>query len=73
MVSTAFPHWSRYRLTNGPGVLPNIFAEASADQELIMTAICETKGAVFDGTDCVGELDDTPVTVGLVRPTFLIV
>ena len=63
MASTAMLKWSYYNGEAGWGRIPDIIAKASADQELIMAAICETKGAAYDGTDCVGELDDTPVTV----------
>lgn len=56
MVTTTMHEW---------GVLPDIIGDGAAEQEEIMTAICETKGATFDGTDCVGDLDDTPVYVGL--------
>lgn len=54
MLSTNIEDWA---------VLPDIIADGVSDQEEIMTAICETKGAAFDGTDCVGELDDSPVFV----------
>lgn len=54
MVSTNTEHWD---------VIPDIIADGVSDQEDIMTAICETKGATFDGTDCVGELDDSTVFV----------
>lgn len=54
MVSTNIADWD---------VIPDIIADGVSDQEEIMTAICETKGATFDGTDCVGELDDSTVFV----------
>lgn len=54
MVSTNTEHWD---------VIPDIIADGVSDQEDVMTAICETKGATFDGTDCVGELDDSTVFV----------
>ena len=68
MVSTGVTTWGYYNGAFGWGRIPDLIAEASADQEVIMTAICETKGAAFDGIDCVGELDETAVTVSL---TFL--
>lgn len=54
MVSTNIKDWN---------VIPDIIVDGVSDQEDIMTAICETKGATFDGTDCVGELDDSTVFV----------
>ena len=63
MVSTAVTTWGYYNGEGGWGRIPDLIAEASADQEVIMTAICETKGARFVGTDCVGALDETAVTV----------
>ncbi|CAM9855253.1 unnamed protein product [Ascophyllum nodosum] len=63
MASTAVTTWGYYNGGLGWGRIPDLIAEASADQEVVMTAICETKGAAFDGTDCVGELDETAVTV----------
>ncbi|CAN0272345.1 unnamed protein product [Ascophyllum nodosum] len=63
MVSTGVTTWGYYNGAFGWGRIPDLIAEASADQEVIMTAICETKGAAFDGIDCVGELDETAVTV----------
>lgn len=56
MVTTTMTTWR---------VLPDIIGDREAEQEDIMTTICETKGATFDGTDCVGDLDDTPVYVSL--------
>lgn len=44
-------------------VIPDIIGDGASEQEEIMTAICETKGATFDGADCVGELDDSIVYV----------
>ncbi|CAN0009638.1 unnamed protein product [Ectocarpus sp. 12 AP-2014] len=44
-------------------VVPDIIGDGVSEQEEIMAAICETKGAAFDGTDCVGELDDSSVHV----------
>lgn len=58
MLSTNIEDWA---------VLPDIIADGVSDQEEIMTAICETKGAAYDGTDCVGELDDSPVFVSTKR------
>ena len=63
IVSTAITTWGYYDGASGWGRIPDLFVEASADQEVIMTAICETKGATFDDTDCVGDLDETAVTV----------
>lgn len=54
MASTAIRSWSS---------VPDIIADGTSDQEDVMTAICETKGATFDGTDCVGELNDATVEV----------
>lgn len=54
MVTTAMAHWD---------LMPDIIGNGVSDQEDIMTAICETKGASFDGTDCVGELDDSTVHI----------
>lgn len=45
------------------GVLPDIIGTGAAEQQQIMTIICEAKGAAFDGTDCVGELNDSSVVV----------
>lgn len=56
MVTTTMHKW---------GVIPDIIGDGAAEQQKIMTTICETKGATFDGTDCVGNLDDTPVYVSL--------
>lgn len=56
MVTTTMNTWR---------VLPDIIGDGEAEQEEIMTTICETKGATFDGTDCVGDLDDTSVYVSL--------
>ncbi|CAN0345437.1 unnamed protein product, partial [Ascophyllum nodosum] len=63
IVSTAITTWGYYDGASGWGRIPDLFVEASADQEVIMTAICETKGTAFDGTDCVGDLDETAVTI----------
>ena len=54
MVTTSMAEWDRF---------PDIIGDGVSEQEEIMTAICETKGATFDGTDCVGELDDSTVHV----------
>ena len=61
MVSTAIGEWQ---------IVPDIIADGVSIQEEIMTAICETKGAAFDGTDCVGELDDSTVTVCAINFLF---
>eukprot|EP00904_Undaria_pinnatifida_P008259 jgi/Undpi1/4563/HiC_scaffold_18.g07917.m1 len=63
MVTTAMPEWAR---------IPDIIGDGVSDQEDIMTAICETKGATFDGTDCVGELDDTIVYITLKKGDYFI-
>eukprot|EP00904_Undaria_pinnatifida_P008254 jgi/Undpi1/4559/HiC_scaffold_18.g07913.m1 len=63
MVSTAIGEWQ---------IVPDIIADGVSDQEEIMTAICETKGAAFDGTDCNGELDDSTVTVHMVGGDFFV-
>lgn len=55
------------------GVITDIIGDGVSEQEEIMTAICETKGATFDGTDCVGELDDSTVHVRTKQPTILTV
>ena len=62
MVSTAVDVWE---------VVPDIIGDGVSDQEEIMTAICETKGAAFDGIDCVGELDDSTVTVCAINFLFI--
>lgn len=54
MASTAISTWFS---------VPDIIADGTSDQQDVMTAICETKGAAFDGTDCVGELNDATVEV----------
>lgn len=42
---------------------PDIICDGKSDQKEIMTAICEAKGAAFDGVDCVGDLNDATYTV----------
>lgn len=59
MASTAISHWDS---------VPDIIADGMSDQEDIMTAICEAKGSTLDGTDCVGELNDSTVEVKGARP-----
>lgn len=54
MVSTTLPEW---------GIIPDIIGDGVSEQETIMTVICETKGARFDGADCVGDLDNSTVHV----------
>eukprot|EP00904_Undaria_pinnatifida_P008258 jgi/Undpi1/4562/HiC_scaffold_18.g07916.m1 len=54
MVSTTLTEWN---------VVPDIIGDGVSEQFEIMTAICETKGAAFDGTDCVGDLDDSTVHI----------
>ena len=45
------------------GIIPDIIGDGVSEQQEIMTAICENKGSTFDGIDCVGELDDSLVSV----------
>ena len=45
------------------GIIPDIIGDGVSEQQEIMTAICENKGSTFDGMDCVGELDDSLVSV----------
>lgn len=54
MVSTAITAWNWF---------PDVICDGLSDQEEIMTAICEAKGATYDGVDCVGDLDDSRLTV----------
>ena len=54
MVTTTMTGWN---------ILPDIIGDGVSDQKDIMTAICETKGATYDGVDCVGELNDASVHV----------
>lgn len=54
MVTTTMKKWS---------ASPDIIGDGVSEQLEIMTAICEAKGAAFDGTDCVGELNASNVTV----------
>lgn len=54
MVTTTMTAW---------GVIPHIIGDGVSEQDEIMTAICETKGSTYDGTDCAGELDDSTVYV----------
>lgn len=61
MVTTSMIKW---------GIIPDIIGDGVSEQEEIMTVICETKGAQFDGTDCVGELDDSTVHVSTQRPNI---
>ena len=44
-------------------VIPDVIGDGVSDQQEIMAAICEAKGAGFDGTDCVGDLNDSTVYV----------
>ncbi|CAM9220801.1 unnamed protein product [Pylaiella littoralis] len=46
-------------------LIPDIIGDGVSDQEEIMMAICEAKGAAFDGTDCVGELNDSTFYLNL--------
>lgn len=48
-------------------LIPDIIGDGVSDQEEIMMAICEAKGAAFDGTDCVGELNDSTFYVRFVQ------
>ena len=63
IVSTTLLEWR---------VIPDIIGDGVSEQVEIMTAICETKGATFDGTDCVGELDDSTVHVSKQHDTTLL-
>lgn len=54
MVTTTQRYWSG---------IPDIIGDGVSEQEEIMTAICEAKGATFDGTDCVGELNNSTLYV----------
>ncbi|CAM9212730.1 unnamed protein product, partial [Laminaria digitata] len=63
MVTTTMPEW---------GLIADIIGDGVSEQEEIMTAICETKGATFDGTDCVGELDDTIVHIKLRKGDYFL-
>lgn len=54
MVTTTMAQW---------GTIPDIIGYGVAEQQTIMTVICETKGATFDGTDCDGALDESSVYV----------
>lgn len=56
MVTTTMNAWR---------VIPDIIGDGVSEQHEIMTAICETKGATYDGTDCAGELDDSTVHVSI--------
>ncbi|CAN0147040.1 unnamed protein product, partial [Ectocarpus fasciculatus] len=47
------------------GVVPDVIGEGVSEQKNIMKAICEGKGSTFDGVDCVGELNDSEVTIKL--------
>eukprot|EP00904_Undaria_pinnatifida_P008263 jgi/Undpi1/4567/HiC_scaffold_18.g07921.m1 len=59
-------------MTEWPGVVPDITGDGVSEQQEIMTAICETKGGTFDGTDCVGELDDSIVHITLIEGDYFI-
>ncbi|CAN0223077.1 unnamed protein product, partial [Pylaiella littoralis] len=56
MVTTTQRYWSG---------IPDIIGDGVSEQEEIMTAICEAKGATFDGTDCVGELNNSTLYLNL--------
>lgn len=43
--------------------MPDISGDGYSEQEDIMTAICTAKGAIYDGIDCVGELNNATLTV----------
>lgn len=45
--------------------IPDIIGDGVSEQEEIMTAICEAKGATFNGVDCVGELNNSTLLVRL--------
>eukprot|EP00904_Undaria_pinnatifida_P008260 jgi/Undpi1/4564/HiC_scaffold_18.g07918.m1 len=63
MVTTTMTGWN---------ILPDIIGDGVSDQKDIMTAICETKGATYDGVDCVGELNDASVHIGLQRGDYFL-
>lgn len=44
-------------------MVPDVIGEGVSEQKNVMKAICEAKGSTFDGVDCVGELNDSEVTV----------
>ncbi len=44
-------------------LIPDVIGDGVSDQQEIMAAICEAKGAAFDGIDCVGDLNDATVYV----------
>ncbi len=54
VVSTSMSVW---------GLIPDVVGDGVSDQVGIMAAICEAKGAAFDGADCVGDLNDATVFV----------
>lgn len=62
VASTAIVSWSFF---------PDIICDGQSDQEEIMTAICEAKGATYDGVDCVGDLNDATFTVSTEAPTVV--
>lgn len=64
MVSTTMTAWN---------LVPDIIGDGVSEQIEIMTAICETKGATFDGTDCVGELNDSTVQVRRMPPPLRVI
>lgn len=45
------------------GFIPDLATDGRSDQEDIMTAICDAKGATYDGLDCVGDLNNSTFTV----------
>ncbi|CAM9499220.1 unnamed protein product [Ectocarpus sp. 4 AP-2014] len=47
------------------GVVPDVIGEGVSEQKNVMKAMCEAKGSTFDGVDCVGELNDSEVTIKL--------
>lgn len=54
VVSTTLEEWY---------VTPDVIGEGVSEQHVINKAICEGKGATYDGVDCVGELNDSEITV----------
>ncbi|CAM9327321.1 unnamed protein product, partial [Hapterophycus canaliculatus] len=44
---------------------PDYIGTGESEQHVINAAICEGKGATYDGVDCVGELNDSEITVNL--------
>ncbi|CAM9500688.1 unnamed protein product [Scytosiphon promiscuus] len=56
VVSTTLEEW---------WVQPDYIGDGVSEQHVINAAICEGKGATYDGVDCVGELNDAEITINL--------